>query len=155
MNKWILPCIVAMLAGCQTSPMTSGESFNVAAAVRAWSDAYNACDVDGLTKLYHPRAQLWLAPSPTLAATPEVIQATFRASCSSPDPRRSITITPSSVQDFGDTVTTAGIAQVSLTRPDGQPAQFSVRYASVYRKEAGTWLIIQHHASLMPPAPAR
>ena len=155
MNKRILPCLAVMLAGCQAAPTTSGESFNVAAAVRAWADAYNACDVDALTKLYSQRAQLLPAFSRTLASTPEAIRAAFSSQCSVPDPRRNVTITPSSVQDFGDTVSTAGVAQVSLTRPDGQPAQFPARYTTVYRKEAGRWLIIQHHSSLMPPAPAR
>jgi ketosteroid isomerase-like protein len=135
--------------------MTSDGSFDPKIACREWADACNACNVDGLTKLYHPRAQLWLAPSPTLAATLEAIQANFRASCSSLDPRRGITITRSGLQDFGDTVTTAGTAQVWLTRPDGQPAQFPVRYVFVCRKGAGSWLIVQRHASLMPPGPAR
>lgn len=112
MNKRILPGIAVMLAGCQTAPMTSSESFDPKVAGREWADAYNACDVDALAKLYHPRAHLWLAPSRTPATTPEAIRAAFRADCAPGAPRRSITITPTSVQDFGDTARGAGTAQV-------------------------------------------
>lgn len=153
MNKRLLLCIALMLAGCQTVPTMSGERFDVMAFARVWADAYNACDVDALNKLYHPKAHVWFVTPPTLSATPEAVRAALRAPCAPSEPRRSIAISPTSVQEFGDTVVGAGTAQVSLTRPDGQLVRIPVNYTVTYLREAGRWSIIQHHASLPPPPP--
>lgn len=158
MNKTVSLCIAALLAGCQTVPMisTPGERFDVMAFTRAWGNAFNACEVDTLAGFYHPRAVFVTGPSPALLTTPEAIRAAFRAQCTPPEPRRTIAITPTNVQEFGDIVVVAGTAQVSMTRPDGQIVQVPANYSVTYRREAGRWQIVHHHRSLLTPAsPAR
>jgi len=69
---------------------------------------------------------------------------------------RLVEYTPEPVRMFGDAFAIhAGSYVFCWDGADGETVRVKARFTFTYRKEAdGSWIIIEHHSSKMPEAPA-
>lgn len=120
----------------------------VAAALRAWADAFNRRDPEKLLPLYAPDAVFWGTTSPTLRDTPAAIREYFSNMGANPQTR--VTLGESRIRAFGDLAIATG-AYVFTGVRDGQPTATPARFTFVFRREDGRWPIVEHHSSAVPP----
>jgi hypothetical protein len=57
------------------------------------------------------------------------------------------------IRVYGDTAVNSGTYTWSFTR-DGVPRSLPARYSFTYVRQAGRWMIVDHHSSVLPEAPA-
>ena len=57
------------------------------------------------------------------------------------------------VQVYGDIAINSGYYTLTR-RQDGKTTQAPARFSFVYQKRGGKWLIVSHHSSAVPQAPA-
>ena len=143
-----LCCLVAVA----TLPirMQAAAADDVAAATRAWAEAYNSRDPRQLLALYAPDAVFWGTSSPTLRDTPEAIADYFKTAPAQPNAR--VELGPSRVRVWGETAANTGSYTFTDVR-DGQTVRRPARFSFVYRRVDGRWLIVDHHSSAVPAAP--
>ena len=65
----------------------------------------------------------------------------------------SLRVTDQQLRVFGDMAYTTGTEHVEVTL-DGRPVRFDVRVTNVFRREAGQWKVVHHHADAAPAARA-
>ncbi|WP_085315701.1 SgcJ/EcaC family oxidoreductase [Derxia lacustris] len=141
------------LAGCKTLPAMSGSApTGPAAAMQAWVDAFNACDPAALAALYEQDAALWGTVAPQLIESPAGIRAYYERACAG-EVKPKVAIAEESLRVYGDTAIDTGSYAFALPR-DGQMRVVPARFSLVFQRFGERWLIVDHHSSLLPPAPA-
>jgi uncharacterized protein (TIGR02246 family) len=133
-----------------SSPGLAGPPDDVAAATRAWVEAYNSRDPRKIGELYAPDAVFWGTSSPTLRDTPALIADYFKSSPSQPNAR--VELGEFKVRVWGDTAASTGSYTFTDTR-DGQAVRRPARFSFVYRLVNGRWTIVDHHSSSAPAPP--
>jgi uncharacterized protein (TIGR02246 family) len=104
-----------------------------------FAKALNAGDVDALTKLYEPQASLRPSPDKAVSGTAAIREAL--AGFVAAKPR--MTLTARTVAQSGDIALCTAQWQLSMTGPDGKPAQVSGQSVEVVRRQAnGDWLFV-------------
>lgn len=144
----VLVLVVALIA----TPRAAGPSDDVAAATRAWTEAYNSRDPQRIAAAYAPDAVFWGTSSPTLRDTPALIADYFKGSPAQPDAR--VELGDYRVRVWGETAASTG-SYTFTDRRDGQTIRRPARFSFVFRLVNGRWLIVDHHSSSMPAAPSR
>ncbi len=120
---------------------------DVAAATRAWADAFNSRDPARITALYAADAVFWGTTSATIRATPAEIAEYFKDSKARPDVR--VALGRQHVRVFGDVAINSGDYVFTDVR-DGTRVTNPSRFTFVYRKRGSQWLIVDHHSSRRP-----
>lgn len=112
--------------------------------LEAWVSAFNDSSPARLAALYDSTAVLWGTVSPTLIATPEAVRSYFDIACTTQAGVR-VTVTEVISRTEDNVAMLAG--GYSFSR-DG--ALFPARFTFVLIRRGETWLIMQHHSSLLP-----
>ena len=128
----------------------AGSKEDVAAATKAWVKAYNSGDPDQLLKLYDTKAVFWGTVSPTLRDTPQAIREYFKDMPKYPKAR--VALVDERIRVYGDIAINTGLYTFSDVT-DGKPDIMKARFSFTYRQQAGRWLIVDHHSSVVPPPP--
>lgn len=107
--------------------------------------------------LYASDAVLWGTVSEELRVNPAEIRSYFDFFAALPGLR--VAAYQPYVRIFGtgnegETAINDGYYVFAWRGPDGREVQKHARYSFVYRKEGGKWMIVDHHSSLLPTAPA-
>jgi uncharacterized protein (TIGR02246 family) len=144
--------IALALFGCQTVSRTSVETkAEVVAATKAWEAAANICDASAIAALYADGAVLWGTTRTSLITTPQGIHDYFATSCKAL-PGIRVQFGDQAVRVYGDMAVNTGTYTWSFTR-EGVQRSLPARYSFTYVRQAGRWLIVDHHSSALP-APA-
>jgi hypothetical protein len=116
--------------------------------ILAWINAFNAGDVGGITSLYSQQAVLWGTFARRLITEPDERRDYFvRALGSKPAPQ--VALDSLHVQPSHDFAIASGTYSLSVL-VDGCLRIMPARFTFVLRPLNQTWLIINHHSSLLP-----
>ena len=152
MRALILASALAAALVLSASPAHAGPAEDVAAATRAWVDAYNSRDPQKIQALYAPDAVFWGTSSPSLRDTPALIAEYFKPAPSQPNAR--VELGDMKVRVWNDTAAATGSYTFTDLR-DAQTVRRPARFSFVYRLVNGRWLIVDHHSSSVPAAPGQ
>jgi uncharacterized protein (TIGR02246 family) len=124
------------------------DEASVRAATDSWIAAFNRADTAAVCALYDPRAVLWGTTAAELITTPQGIRSYFDTVFAlRPVPRMALGETLPRV--FGDVAVSTGHYTLTLS-PAPQLREVPARFSFTWRREAGTWRIVDHHSSAMP-----
>jgi hypothetical protein len=114
----------------------------------AWISAFNAGDVERITALYSQQAVLWGTFAKSLITEPDERRDYFvRALGSNPAPR--VTLDSLHVQPSHEFAIASGTYSLSVLF-NGLIKVVAARFTFVLQALNQTWLIINHHSSLLP-----
>jgi len=147
----VLVVFMATTALMVPSRAVAGPIEDIDAATQAWVAAYNSRDPKQIVALYAPDAVFWGTGSPILRDTPEAIAEYFSGEPSRPNGR--VEIGGHRVRVWGDVAASTGSYTFTDVR-NGQTIQRPARFSFVYRRVNGRWMIVDHHSSAVPAAPA-
>lgn len=145
--KTRLVLLLTLCLGAVSARAATGADAEVAAATRAWTDAFASHDADRIAALYAPEAVFWGTNSAVIRNTPELVRAYFVNLKNRPTVR--IELDEQNVRVYGEVAINTGRYSVHEIK-DGQPTVRPLRFSFVYRKVDGRWLIVDHHSSAMP-----
>jgi uncharacterized protein (TIGR02246 family) len=146
MTRWLVCAL--LLAAAPVSAQTTP-----AQALTAWATAYAALDGEMSAAVYAPDARLWGTVARTQTVGRDAIRAYFdngRQNLRS----RVVTIGEHAVQQFGGTAVASGHYRFQNTRADGTSIVRAARFSMTIVDQGGRWLIVNHHSSTLPDAPA-
>ena len=141
---------VTLLVIGLATPCAAGPAEDVAAATKAWTERFSTHDLEGLLALYDRDAVFWGTSSQTLRDTPDSIRDYFKGV---PTSSMTVAVTDSRVRVLGDVAVNTGYYTFTAMR-NGQPDPRPARFSFTYRRRDGKWLIVDHHSSSVPAAPA-
>jgi len=119
----------------------------VAAATDAWRAAYDSRDPKRITVLYAADAALWGTNLKAIATTPATVTECFKAAPARPDAR--VVFVGQNIRVYGDVALNSGTYSFKGVR-DGKPVLLPARFSMAFRKQEGSWLIVDHHSSWLP-----
>jgi uncharacterized protein (TIGR02246 family) len=103
---------------------------------RLFAQNLNAGNLDALVDIYEPQATLMASPGKLVSGTAAVREALVGFVAGKPK----MTLTARVVAQSGDLAVTSAKWQLSMTGPDGKPANMSGESVEVVRRQAdGTW----------------
>jgi uncharacterized protein (TIGR02246 family) len=143
--------VVLLFPGFACARNDAEDAANVAAATSEWISTFNTRDPLRISALYAPDAILWGTVSKTIRTTPEEILEYFRES-STKRPDLRMFLGEYHVRLYGDIATNSGY-YTSRTPVDGQVIEIPMRFTFTYRREAGRWMIVNHHSSRFAAGP--
>ena len=152
MRPALIAVLAAALTGCQTVPLPGAEKAEVKMATQNWLAAFNSCDADRATALYDSEPVLWGTVASTIISSATGVHQYFERVCSA-NPQPKVAIGDQLVRIYGDTAINSGTYTFTVF-PGGKPRSFPARYSFTYRRVNGQWLIVDHHSSALPAAPA-
>jgi uncharacterized protein (TIGR02246 family) len=124
-----------------------------AEALAAWASAYAAMSGEKSAAVYAADARLWGTASRAQTVGRDAIRDYFDAGSRNLR-SRTVVIGEHAIQLLGDVAVASGHYEFRNTRNDGastaRPSRFSMTLAS----QGGRWLIVNHHSSQLPDAPA-
>ena len=85
--KHLLLLVTALVLLGELASALAGPKEDVAAATKAWADAFNSRDPEKVLVLYDAEAVLWGTVSPTLRDTPDAIRDYFKGMPNQPQAR--------------------------------------------------------------------
>jgi uncharacterized protein (TIGR02246 family) len=104
---------------------------------RRFADALNAADLDALVALYEPQASLMPMPDKLVTGSAAIREALAAFVAGKPH----ITLTPRVVAQSGDIAVVSAKWQLSMTGPDGKPANMTGQSVEIVRRQPdGRWL---------------
>ena len=124
------------------------DEASVRATTEAWISAFNASDLPGMSALYDAQAHLWGTTSPVLISSPQGIAGYFSAVFAL-QPAPGMALNDVRVRLYGDTAISTGGYTLALGAA-AQRRAIPARFSFVYRRNAGRWLIVDHHSSATP-----
>ena len=130
----------------------AGDKEDVAAAAVKWTQVFTDDNPDPIMALYAKDGVLWGTLSPTRRDTPAALREYF-VNAFKALPGHAVTFGDQHIRVYGNTAINTGYYTFSFMR-DGKPATLPARYSFTYVKSGGQWLIVDHHSSAVPPAPA-
>lgn len=126
-----------------------GDEASVRATTETWIGAFNRADAAAIAALYDPQAVLWGTTAAHLITTPQGITAYFNAVFAL-QPVPSMVLVEALPRVFGDVAVSSGRYTLTLS-PAPHLREVPARFSFTYRRTAGTWRIVDHHSSAMPP----
>jgi uncharacterized protein (TIGR02246 family) len=155
MRHAIFILILALaLLGCQTlSTISPDPKADVASATKAWRTAVNNCDPSVIASLYADGAVLWGTTSTSLITTTKGVHEYFAANCKALKDVN-VQFGDQAIRVYGDAAVNSGTYTWNFTR-DGVPRSLLARYSFTYVRQAGGWLIVDHHSSVLPARPTQ
>lgn len=133
-------------------PSWAGDKEDVAAAAVKWTQVFTDDNPDPIMALYAQDGVLWGTLSPTRRDTPAALREYF-VNAFKALPGHTVTFGDQHIRVYGNTAINTGYYTFSFMR-DGKPATLPARYSFTYVKSGDQWLIVDHHSSAVPPAPA-
>jgi uncharacterized protein (TIGR02246 family) len=130
----------------------AGPQEDVAAATANWANVFGDNNPDAILPLYAKDAVLWGTLSPTVRSDPGTIKAYFMGAFSVL-PKATVKFGEQLIRIYGNTAVNTGYYTFSYVK-DGETKSIPARYSFTFVKDADRWLIVDHHSSAMPPAPA-
>ena len=130
----------------------AGDKEDVAAAAVKWTQVFTDDNPDPIMALYAKDGVLWGTLSPTRRDTPAALREYF-VNAFKALPGHKVTFGDQHIRVYGNTAINTGYYTFSFMR-DGKPATLPARYSFTYVKSGDQWLIVDHHSSAVPPAPA-
>jgi uncharacterized protein (TIGR02246 family) len=125
----------------------------IRAADQAFSAAANSKDVDAAMAFYADDA-IGLPPNAPMSTGRDAIRAEFSAMMAMPGFSLTWSPTRIDVASSGDLGYSVGTAQFSATGPDGQMMSDTMKYATVWRKQAdGSWKVVVDAFNSNTPLP--
>ncbi len=125
---------------------------DIESVTKTWADSFNKRNPAALASLYAKDAVLWGTLSVKITSTPEGVRQYFDAACSSPL-ALAVVFDEQLIRACGDLMLNSGTYTFAFER-DGKREHFPARFSMALRNERGRWLIVDHHSSGMPTAPA-
>ena len=150
MRRFLLITALVGVAIARLAAATPSD--DVAAATKAWAEAFNTREPDRILALYETDAVLWGTTSPTLRNTPETRREYFGNMPQRPNVR--VALGEQHVRVFGDVAVNTGTYTFSNTQ-DGEMTSNPARFSFTYVRKGDRWMIVDHHSSSVPPAPMR
>jgi uncharacterized protein (TIGR02246 family) len=147
MERFLFISALFALAIARLAAATPSE--DVAAATKAWADAFNTREPDRVLALYESDAVLWGTTSPTLRNTPETRREYFSNMPQRPNVR--VVLGEQHVRVFGDVAVNTGTYTFSNNQ-DGQVTSNPARFSFTFVRKGDRWMIVDHHSSSVPPA---
>ncbi len=132
----------------------AGPSEDALAVIDRWVQAFNASDVDGITKLYAPDALFMGTGSRAVVTHPAGVRQYFEQALLTQRPR-SAKVLESTVLVAADTVVIVNGLDVTYATRDGMTIENPGRFTFVVANRAGTWQIIHFHRSAVPGGAGR
>jgi uncharacterized protein (TIGR02246 family) len=129
----------------------AGPIEDVAVATTNWGEVLAQQNPDTITALYAENGVLWGTISPTVRSGPDGIRAYF-VSAFAALPQIKVSFGDQKIRVFGNTAVNTGYYTFSFTK-DGETKSIPARYSFTYVKDGDKWMIVDHHSSVMPPAP--
>lgn len=130
----------------------AGDKEDVATAAVKWTQVFTDDNPDPIMALYAKDGVLWGTLSPTRRDTPAALREYF-VNAFKALPGHAVTFGDQHIRVYGNTAINTGYYTFSFMR-DGKPATLPARYSFTYVKSGDQWLIVDHHSSAVPPAPA-
>jgi uncharacterized protein (TIGR02246 family) len=134
------------------APVASAEpKDDVAAATTAWAQALGQDEPDKVLPLYAEDAVLWGTLSPSLRADRAALRDYF-VTAFKVLPSLKVSFGEQRIRVYGAAAVNSGYYTFSFTK-DGEAKTLPARYSFTFVKSGDRWLIVDHHSSVMPPAP--
>jgi hypothetical protein len=124
----------------------------VAEATQAWVDAFSGSDPADLEALYDENAVFWPTSSNVIRTDPAGVLAYF-TSIFQVLTNREVEITESHIRVYGHVGINTGAYTVSGTLPSGASLVQRARFSFTYVNHGNSWLIVDHHSSVLPANP--
>jgi uncharacterized protein (TIGR02246 family) len=150
-KRTMLGTSLAVLLIATASAAFAGGMEEVTAAMNAWRDnlkASSATDTSKITSLYAKDAVLWGTISPTIRATPALINDYF-VNAYKKLPKLTVVFKDPHIRVFGDVALNSGYYTFNYEK-EGKMVDLPARYSFAYVKRDGKWQIVDHHSSGMP-----
>ncbi|WP_157268985.1 YybH family protein [Azohydromonas aeria] len=141
------------LAACCLATSAFAQATSADQLPQLYIEAYRNGDADRIAALFSADATfIPLLPLPRLTGR-DAIRAYYQRALSS---SRSRNITPSNqqVQAYGEVVVRSAEVRIDQELLDGREVSTRARVSFVYKREPQGWLIVHHHQSVEPAAPA-
>jgi uncharacterized protein (TIGR02246 family) len=130
---------------------SAGPKEDAAAAAATWARALGEDDPDKVLPLYSDDAVLWGTLSPTVRADRAALRDYF-VTAFKVLPGLKVAFGDQLIRVYGGTAVNTGYYTFSYVK-DGETNSFPARYSFTYVKSGENWFIVDHHSSVMPPAP--
>ena len=140
-----------LLVGATPAFAESPEE-KVAEATQAWVDAFfgSGSDPADIVALYDEDAVFWPTSSRVIRTDPAGVLAYFTGVLQVLT-NRAVEITESHIRVYGHVGINTGAYTFSGTLPSGAPFVQRARFSFTYRNHGDSWLIVDHHSSVLPP----
>jgi len=138
--------------GLPASAAIAGPQEDVAAATANWARIFGDNNPDTMLPLYAKDAVLWGTLSPTLRNDPGAIRAYF-VGAFNVLPKATVKFGDQLIRIYGNTAVNTGYYTFSYVQ-GGESKSIPARYSLTFVKDSDRWMIVDHHSSAMPPAPA-
>jgi uncharacterized protein (TIGR02246 family) len=136
------------------APAGAGAREDALAVIDKWVQAFNASDVDGITRLYAPDALFMGTGSRTVVTQPSGVRQYFEQALLAQRPR-SAKVLESTALVVSDTVVIVNGLDVTSATRDGMTIENPGRFSFVVANRAGTWQIVHFHRSAVPGGAGR
>lgn len=150
-KRALLGTSLAVLLIATASSAIAGAMEDVTAAMNAWRDnlkVSTAADPSKIVSLYAKDAVLWGTISPTIRATPALINDYF-VNALTKLPKLTVVFKDPLIRVYGDVALNSGDYTFTYEK-DGQMVNLPARYSFALVKRDGKWLIVDHHSSGTP-----
>lgn len=138
------------MTSSNANELPSGPQSPHEEVVLAWIRAFNAGDVDRIVSLYSRHAVLWGTFAKNLVTEPTELRDYFERALTT-DPAPQVTLDGLHVQPGSEFAIASGAYSLSGS-VNGSMKRTPARFTFVLRALNQTWLIINHHSSLVPNA---
>ena len=149
---FLLYLAVIAAVGSIACVAVAGPKEDVADATANWGRVFAENNPDTILALYAKDAVLWGTLSPTVRSDPGTIKAYFAGAFNSL-PNITVKFGEQLIRVYGNMAINTGYYTFSYPK-DGEAKTIAARYSLVFANDGGKWLIVDHHSSGMPPAPA-
>lgn len=142
---------LAVLILTTASIAIAGDKEDVMAAMNAWRDnlkVSTAADPSKVVSLYAKDAVLWGTISPTIRATPALINDYF-VNALTKLPKLTVVFKDPHIRVFGNVALNSGDYTFNYEK-EGKMVDLPARYSFALAKRDGKWLIVDHHSSGLP-----
>jgi len=148
-RRFSLPWVL-LLGSLLVAPVASaGPKEDVAAVTAKWAVTLGEDNPDTILPLYAKDAVLWGTLSPTVRSDPAALRDYFvRAFAALPGLK--VTFGEQLIRIYGNTAVNTGYYTFSFVK-EGETKTLPARYSFTLVKKGGTWLVVDHHSSAMPP----
>ncbi len=127
--------------------MNNKDSEVIVEAMATWAREFSAAKSNSIVSLYAPDASLWGTFSSIIRTTPKSVGDYFYDIFTYAN--REVVFNDFNIRFYGDTAISSGRYTFSLVRA-GQKLVIPARYSFTYVRQNDSWLIVEHHSSMMP-----
>jgi uncharacterized protein (TIGR02246 family) len=142
-SLWLAAFLWSLVSNASAIAQDAGALFD------RWRDAFVAGDIQATLALYPQDATFVGLRSREIGRDRDAAKAYFSGVFEATS-SRTLACDPPVVRQRGDVAVIAGVCQFDIAFKNGQKLVGPVRYHMVAQRTGGTWLITDHHLSLVP-----